>query len=96
MRTKAPNCPDHVQAFCIAGSYFLTRLRAVVWTQWKRGPARFDELRRRGVGRGLALKTAGDPRGLWRLANSPALTMALSNFFFASLGLPSLAARRTS
>ena len=72
------------------------RLRAIAWKQWKRGPVRFDELRRRGVGRGLALKAAGDPRGPWRLANSPALTMALSNIFFASLGLPSLAARRTA
>jgi RNA-directed DNA polymerase len=72
------------------------RLRAVVWTQWKRGSARFDELRRRGVGRELALKTAGNPRGPWRLANSAALTMALPNIFFASLGLPSLAARRTA
>src|ERR1700759_2110076 len=72
------------------------RLRAVVWTQWKRGPARFDELRRRGVGRELALKTAGNPRGPWRLANSAALTMALPNIFFATLGLPSLAARRTA
>jgi RNA-directed DNA polymerase len=72
------------------------RLRAVVWKQWKRGPTRFDELRRRGVGRGLALITAGDPRGPWRLANSPALTRALPNTFFASLGLPSLVARRTA
>jgi hypothetical protein len=56
--------------------------------------ARFDELRRRGVGRELAKKTAGNPRGPWRLANSAALTMALPNIFFASLGLPSLAARR--
>jgi RNA-directed DNA polymerase len=72
------------------------RLRAVVWTQWKRGPARFDELRRRGVGRELALKTAGNPRGPWRLANSAALTMALPNIFFAPFGLPSLAARRTA
>jgi len=72
------------------------RLRAIVWTQWKRGPVRYDELRRRGVGRPLALKTAGDPRGPWRLANSPAVTMALSNTFFAARGLPSLTARRTA
>jgi hypothetical protein len=37
------------------------RLRAIVWKQWKRGPARFAELRRRGVGRDLAAKTAGSP-----------------------------------
>ena len=72
------------------------RLRAIAWKQWKRGPARFDELRRRGVGRELALRTAGNPRGPWRLANSVALTMALPNIFFASLGLPSVAARRTA
>jgi RNA-directed DNA polymerase len=72
------------------------RLRAVIWTQWKHGPARFDELRRRGVGRELALKTAGNPRGPWRLANSAGLTMALPNIFFASLGLPSVAPRRTA
>jgi RNA-directed DNA polymerase len=71
------------------------RLRAIAWTQWKRGPTRFDELRRRGVGRELALKTAGNPRGPWRLSNNSVLAMALPNRLFASLGLPSLAARRT-
>ena len=53
------------------------RLRAIAWKQWKRGPARFAELRRRGVGRDLAAQTAGSPHGPWRLANSPALTNAL-------------------
>ena len=72
------------------------RLRAIVWTQWKHGRTRFDELRRRGVGRALALKTAGNPRGPWRLANSAALTMALPNIYFATSGLPSVAARRTA
>jgi RNA-directed DNA polymerase len=67
------------------------RLRAVVWKQWKCGPARFAELRRRGVGRDLAAQTAGAPHGPWRLANSPALTIALPNSFFVALGLASLA-----
>jgi RNA-directed DNA polymerase len=67
------------------------RLRAIAWKQWKRGPARFAELRRRGVGRDLAAQTAGSPRGPWRLANSPALTIAMPNRFFGSLGLASLA-----
>ncbi|MGY4623498.1 group II intron reverse transcriptase/maturase [Bradyrhizobium sp. USDA 4486] len=66
------------------------RLRAVVWKQWKYGPARFAELRRRGVGRDLAAQTAGAPHGPWRLANSPALAIALPNSFFASLGLASV------
>ncbi len=69
------------------------RLRAVAWKQWKHGPARFAELRRRGVGRDLAAQTAGSPRGPWRLASSPALTIAMPIAFFGSLGLPSLAAR---
>jgi RNA-directed DNA polymerase len=70
------------------------RLRAIAWKQWKRGPARFAELRRRGVGRDLAAQTAGSPHGPWRLANSPALTTALPNRFFSSLRLASVAARR--
>ncbi|MEH2608776.1 group II intron reverse transcriptase/maturase [Bradyrhizobium sp. AZCC 1693] len=70
------------------------RLRAVAWKQWKRGPARFAELRRRGVGRVLAAKAASSPRGPWRLSNSPALNMALPIALFGSLGLASIAARR--
>jgi RNA-directed DNA polymerase len=68
------------------------RLRAIAWKQWKRGSTRFAELRRRGVGRDLAARTAGSPHGPWRLANSPALTIAMPNRFFASLGLVSVAA----
>lgn len=68
------------------------RLRAIAWKQWKYGHARFAELRRRGVGRDLAAQTAGSPHGPWRLANSPALTIALPNRFFGSLGLASVAA----
>jgi RNA-directed DNA polymerase len=67
------------------------RLRAIAWKQWKRGPARFAELRRCGVGRDLAAQTAGSPHGPWRLSNSPALTIALPNAFFTSLGLATLA-----
>jgi RNA-directed DNA polymerase len=70
------------------------RLRAIAWKQWKHGRARFAELRRRGVGRDLAAQTAGSPHGPWRLANSPALTIALPNAFFGSLGLASIAAPR--
>lgn len=66
------------------------RLRAIAWKQWKRGRNRVAELRRRGVGRALAVRTAGNPHGPWRLANSPALAMALSIASFRSLGLPSV------
>ena len=52
-----------------------------------RGVTRFAELWRRSVGRDLAAQTAGSPRGPWRLSNSPALAIALSNAFFTALGL---------
>ncbi|HEY3305600.1 MAG TPA: group II intron reverse transcriptase/maturase [Candidatus Binatia bacterium] len=69
------------------------RLRATAWKQWKQGRTRFAELRKRGVGKNLAAQTAGSAHGPWRLANSPALNMALPNAYFSSLGLPTLAAR---
>jgi RNA-directed DNA polymerase len=72
------------------------RLRAIAWKQWKRGPTRFAELRRRGVGRDLAAQTAGSPHGPWRLSNSPALTIALPNTFLAALGLASIATNRAA
>jgi RNA-directed DNA polymerase len=67
------------------------RMRAIAWKQWKRGRTRFAELRRRGVGRDLAARTAGSPHGPWRLAQSPALTVALPIRFFGSFGLASVA-----
>ena len=67
------------------------RLRAIVWKQWKHGPTRFAELRRRGVGRAQAAQAAGSPRGPWRLSSSPALSIALSNAFLTSLGLATVA-----
>jgi RNA-directed DNA polymerase len=67
------------------------RLRAIAWKQWKRGPKRFAELRRHGVGRDLAAQTAGSPHGPWRLSNSPALTIALPTAALQSLGLASIA-----
>lgn len=70
------------------------RLRSVIWKQWKRGPVRFAELRKRGVGKDLAAQTAGSAHGPWRLANSPALAMALPNVYFDSLGIPRLTGGR--
>ncbi|MGY2987781.1 RNA-directed DNA polymerase [Bradyrhizobium sp. USDA 4501] len=70
------------------------RLRAIAWKQWKRGDTRFAELRRCGVGRDLAAQTAGSPHGPWRLANSPALTIAMPIAFFRALGLASVAAQQ--
>ena len=69
------------------------RLRSVIWKQWKRGTTRFAELRKRGVNRDLAAKTAGSGHGPWRLANSPALSIALPNAYFDSLQIPRLTVR---
>jgi RNA-directed DNA polymerase len=67
------------------------RLRSVVWKQWKRGRTRFAELRRRGVNYDLAAQTAGSAHGPWRISNSPALAIALSNDdFHRTLRLASL------
>ena len=70
------------------------RLRCVLWKQWKRSPVRFAELTRRGVSRELATCTVGSGHGPWRLANSPALSQALPNTFFDSIGIPRLTIRR--
>ena len=70
------------------------RLRSVIWKQWKRGSVRFAELRKRGVGKDLAAQTAGSAHGPWRLANSPALALALPNAYFDSLGIPRLTVGR--
>ena len=66
------------------------RLRSVVWKQWKYARVRFAELTKRGVGKDLAAQTAGSAHGPWRLSNSPAVTIALPNAYFASLGLTPL------
>lgn len=70
------------------------RLRSALWKQWKRGRTRFAELRKRGIGRDLAAQTAGSPHGPWRIAHSPAVSFALPNAYFDSLGLPRLTASR--
>jgi RNA-directed DNA polymerase len=66
------------------------RLRSVIWKQWTSRRVRFAELTNRGVGKDLAAQTAGSAHGPWRLSNSPALTIALPNAYFASLGLTPL------
>jgi len=73
-------------------SWIRRRLRGMLWKQWKHGKRRFAELLAHGVSKDLAAQTAGSVHGPWRLAQSPALNVALPNAFFQSLGLPTLAA----
>jgi RNA-directed DNA polymerase len=75
-------------------SWIRRRLRCVVWKQWKRGRTRFAELRKRGVNKDLAATSAGSAHGPWNLSRSPALSIALPNAYFDSLGLPALGTRR--
>jgi len=74
-------------------SWLRRRLRSVVWKQGKRGRTRCKELRKRGVSTDLAAQTAGSAHGPWRIANSPALTIALPNAYFDSLELPPMVVR---
>jgi RNA-directed DNA polymerase len=67
------------------------RLRSMIWKQWKGGKVRFRHLRQRNIGTDLAAATAGSAHGPWRLANSPALSMAFPIAYFDALGLPRLA-----
>jgi RNA-directed DNA polymerase len=66
------------------------RLRSLMWRQWKHSRVRFRQLRQRGVGRDLAAQTVGNRHSCWRLANSPALQLALPTAYFGSQGLPRL------
>jgi RNA-directed DNA polymerase len=64
------------------------RLRSYHWKPW--GRRGYRELRKRGVGQQLAWNTVKSDHGPWRLSQSPALAMALSQRYFAALGLPNL------
>src|SRR5215469_8776877 len=64
------------------------RLRMYLWRQWKNGPKRYKELRRRGIARLLAAVASGSPTGSWRMSGHPAVQQALRNHVFDSLGLP--------
>jgi RNA-directed DNA polymerase len=75
-------------------SWVRRRLRCAYWIQWKTGRRRFDALRDLGISRELAANTAGSNRGPWYLSQSLALSQALSHAYFASIGLPRLAASR--
>ncbi|HSR06029.1 MAG TPA: group II intron reverse transcriptase/maturase [Bryobacteraceae bacterium] len=66
------------------------RLRSVIWKQWKRSRVRVARLRQRNIGTDLAAQTAGSPHGPWRIANSPALSLAFPIAYFDALGLPRL------
>lgn len=71
-------------------SWIRRRLRCVLWKQWKTCGNRLHELVRRGVRSEEAYKAAWSSRGPWKTSQDPAVTMALRNKFFDSIGLPRL------
>lgn len=89
-------CADNAHLFRDWDSWIRRRLRAVYWKQWKRGRRRYAELRRLGVGTDLAAQTAGSPNAYWHLSRSPALSFALPNAFFDTLGLHRLYTARST
>src|ERR1700675_4926853 len=72
------------------GAWIRRRLRLSLWRQWRNGPNRFKELRRRGVPKFHAAVAAGSPTRVWRMSRHPAVQQALRNPYFDALGLPRL------
>jgi RNA-directed DNA polymerase len=66
------------------------RLRMVLWKQWRNGPNRFAQLRKRGVSRDHAAIAAGAKSGPWRMSRHVTVQQALPNAYFFALGLPRL------
>jgi RNA-directed DNA polymerase len=66
------------------------RLRSLLWKRWKTPKKRYRELRGRGVTGKLADNTASSSQGPWPISASKALSIALPNAFFDSLGLQRL------
>src|SRR5262249_33878232 len=76
-------------------SWIRRRLRSLIWKRWKRGTVRFSQLVQRGVTRVNAANMASSAHGPWHLSRTPTLSQALPIAYFTSLGLLSLASRRS-
>jgi len=72
-------------------SWIRRRLRSYLWSQWKTGRNRFEELTRRGVNARDARAAQWSNRGPWRQSHSRAVERALPNSYFAKTGLLTLA-----
>lgn len=69
------------------------RLRMYYWKQWRRVRTRVRNLLRLGVPRDIAIPSGSSNKGYWRNSKTQAINMALSNEYFADLGLVSLKER---
>ena len=71
------------------------RLRCALWQQWKTPRRRRAALIQLGVPAELARTAAASGRGAWRMSGCEAVQNGLSNDYFRSRGLPSLARVQT-
>jgi group II intron reverse transcriptase/maturase len=86
---KLANMHTHCQK---TDEWLRRRLRMCYWKQWKRIGARHDNLVRLGVSSSKAWEFANTRKGYWHIANSPILSVSLSNDHFLKLGLSGLSA----
>jgi RNA-directed DNA polymerase len=66
------------------------RIRAIYWRQWKWPRTRFKELRKRGLDRQQAARSAGNGRGPWWNAGAPHMNLAVPTRCMRTLGYVSL------
>ena len=70
------------------------RLRPMVWKRWKRGTTRYREIVKLGVPeKRAALGAVG--KSPWHMSRTPVINEALSNAYWRSTGLESIAQRYT-
>ena len=67
------------------------RLRQVRWKEWKRPKTKRRNLRAAGIPEREAREWAYSRKGYWRISNSPVLTRALPNAYWADQGLEGFA-----
>lgn len=70
--------------------WYRSRVRMVVWKQWKRTRTKFRNLVRLGCDRPLAWKNANTRKSYWHTAGSPILTTTITNARLRDAGYPSL------
>jgi group II intron reverse transcriptase/maturase len=69
------------------------RVRQLHWKQWKKISARFENLKRLGIGKELAWQWANTRLGYWRVAGSWILSQSLTNVYLASIGYVDISKR---
>ncbi|HEY8420497.1 MAG TPA: group II intron reverse transcriptase/maturase [Thermoclostridium sp.] len=69
------------------------RIRMCFWKQWKKIRTKYDNLVKLGIDKRKAWEFANTRKGYWRIANSPILSMTITNEYLKKLGLQSISER---